>query len=134
METGLLHLHSALRWVIIIGMLITIIRAAIGYFQNKPYEKMDKMLALITMTAAQIQLVLGLLQYFMGRWYASDSAYWKVEHISTMIFGILLITLGYSFAKRTVNDRSKHLKILLYFVLAALVIISRMPWAERGWI
>jgi energy-converting hydrogenase Eha subunit E len=61
--------------------------------------------------------------------------YWNVEHITMMIIGIALITVGYAKAKRAVEAKSKHKAIGIFYTLAVLIILvsifsmkGRNPW------
>ena len=54
MYTGLLHLHSFLRWVILILALIAIFRSYRGMTAGRPFTEGDKKTGLFLMIAAQI--------------------------------------------------------------------------------
>ena len=54
------HLHSGLRWVV----LILLIWAIANAFSAKHFEKKHKMVNLFAMVTLHIQLVIGLIQYF----------------------------------------------------------------------
>ena len=58
MNTGLLHLHNALRWVILITLLISIYKLVL----KKEALKTSKILLISSHTT----LLLGLYQYFFG--------------------------------------------------------------------
>jgi hypothetical protein len=58
METGLLHLHNLLRWVILIAMIVAIVQLLL----KKDAIKASKVLLI----SAHSTLVLGLYQYFFG--------------------------------------------------------------------
>ena len=59
MITGLTHMHSLLRWVILILLIYTIIRS----FQGKAGNE-ARYLTIVT----HIMLLIGLAQWFMGNW------------------------------------------------------------------
>ena len=60
----LVHAHSGLRWLVL-GLLLYAIYNAIG--KNKSsYEKKDKMVNLFAMISLHIQLLLGLILYFIS--------------------------------------------------------------------
>src|ERR1041385_1668914 len=60
----LLSLHSLLRWIILLLLILNLIRhfAAI----NRPFNGTDKKLGLWLMIAAHITLLIGLYQWFAG--------------------------------------------------------------------
>jgi len=112
MVEGLTHTHSLFRWLILILMIVTIVRA----FGSSPYDKVMKLTSLFTLILAHLQLLLGLGLY-MGKGYSgmfgSEMAqdgilrFWTYEHIFGMITAIVLITLGYSLTKRKKESDSK---------------------------
>lgn len=136
------QLHSILRWVILILLVFTIVKSFNGMRQNGDYSAQDKKFALWTLIAAHLQLVIGLVQYFVGAkgikaiqahgmkdaMGISGVRFYAVEHISIMIIAIILITIGYSTAKRILSPRKKHKRIFIFFLVALLLILSRIPW------
>jgi hypothetical protein len=104
MYQGLLHLHNFLRWVILLLLVINVIRHILA--MNKPFEAADKKLGLVLMITAHVMLLIGLYQYFAGNngfgLFIENGAavvmrdpamrFWAVEHITSMILAIELIT------------------------------------------
>lgn len=139
------HIHSFLRWGILILLIITIVRSFNGMRKNADYLAQDKKFALWTLIAAHIQLVIGLVQYIAGPWGIKNiqnntmgvvmknsySRFFAVEHILMMIIAIALITIGYSSAKRTQAPRKKHKKIFIFFLIALIIILAAIPWPFR---
>lgn len=148
MSTGLLHLHSALRWVVIILLLAAIFKALIGKRQRAPFSGLKK-LALPALIATHLQLVIGLGLYFVNNWYTmwGKSEFMKerslrffvMEHLFIMIIAIALITIGYSTAKRASDTGKQHSRILIFYLIGLILILSSIPWpfmadfAGRSW-
>jgi uncharacterized protein YacL len=149
MLTGLLHIHSLLRYILLIFILISIIKSFSGWFCKKQYLPSDKKVALFTLISAHLQLVIGLILYFVSPTVKvgladigaamkdSGLRFWAVEHISMMIIAIVLITLGYSLAKRGKDDEAKHKRVAICFLFALIVVFLAIPWpwsaVARGW-
>lgn len=152
MHTGLLHTHSLLRWIMLILLIITIIRAYGGWKGNRPYQANDRKLALFTFIFAHLQLLIGFMLYFLSDIVQSALAdmgsamkdkvlrFWAVEHILTMVIAILLITIGYSMAKRAANDVQRYKSIFIYYLAGLILILISIPWPflkvigkGRGW-
>ena len=139
MYTGLLHLHSVLRYIVLILVLISIFQAfAAG---NKPYTSTNKRFNLFALISAHTQLLLGLGLYFMSpnvdfsRMSEPTFRYWNVEHISMMILSIILITIGYSKSKKAIEAKAKHRAIYIYYTIAIVIVLlaiftmkDRNPW------
>ena len=133
MDTGLLHLHNILRWVILLLLIITL-------FQAISKSKGIRSTSLWLMIFSHIMLLIGLYQVIAGRYgiihgrpdeetpLMKDSFYrfFWIEHPLMMIIAIILITIARGKAK-ALNYRSTAwlLFIALIFILAAI------PWPFR---
>jgi hypothetical protein len=139
MYTGLLHLHSILRYVVLILVLLSIFQAfAAG---NKPYTAANKKVNLFALISAHTQLLIGLVLYFISpkvdfsQMSNPITRYWNVEHISMMVLAIVLITIGYSKSKKAIEAKAKHRAIYIYYTIAIVVVLlaiftmkDRNPW------
>jgi len=119
--------HSGWRYLVIILLLVAFINALMGYLGKKPYTEGNRKLNVFTLISAHIQLVLGLVIYFMHDWYKGDihvsvQRYWKIEHLTMMLAAIILITVGNARSKRVDSALMKHRTIFVYFGLALVLI------------
>jgi len=133
MNTGLLHLHNALRWVILIALVFAIVQLLL----KKDALKTSKVLLI----SAHTTLLLGLYQYFFGPvgfFFIKNmgmaaamkdklTRFWAVEHILTMIIAIALITIGHVKYKKGGSPRNT----LILYILALLLIFGAIPWPFR---
>lgn len=149
MYTGLLHLHNLLRYAVVILLIIAVINAFVGWLSKKPYTPRDNKISLFLLISAHLQLVVGLVLYFISPVVQSGLSdmgtamrdnvlrFWTVEHSLSMIIGIGIITLGRIMSKRGKNDNVKHRRAAVYFVLAMILIFSAIPWpfsdVPRDW-
>lgn len=147
----LLRSHNGLRWVVLVLMVLALVRALSGLFGRRGFSDADRKVALFAMVSLHLQLVLGLILYFMsptvelaltdmGEAMKSKTLrFWAVEHMATMILGIILATIGYSRSKRASNDMSKFRRIAVFYGLGLLFILVSIPWPfrmegiARGW-
>ncbi len=140
METGMLHLHNVLRWVILLLLLVTLYQA----FTKKESIRSS---SLWLMIAAHTMLLIGLYQFVAGRYgitkglpegveLMKDSFYrfYWVEHPLLMIVAIILITLARGKAK-VLNYKNAGwlLLIALIFILVAIPWPFREAGAGRAW-
>jgi hypothetical protein len=121
--------HSGWRYLVIILLLVAFINALMGFVGKKPYTEGNRKLNVFALISAHIQLVLGLIIYFMNGWYKVDSSvpqlrYWKMEHLSMMLVAIILITVGNARSKRMDSALMKHRTILIYFGFALVLITA----------
>lgn len=140
MYIGLLHLHSALRYVVLVLLIIAVIKAWMNWQGKKEFEPGDKKIYLFTLIAAHIQLLVGLILYFVSpivdQVFVDFGAamkdamlrFWGVEHFSMMLIAIILITIGYSSSKRTVDAIAKHKKIAIFYLIGLALILFAIPW------
>ena len=109
MITGLLHLHSTMRYIILALLLITLVRAILNR-KNSEFGASAK-LGLFTMISMHIQLLIGLALLLNGHWaeYKVEGLkrFIMMEHTSMMFVAIILGTLGHSIAKRASNVATK---------------------------
>ena len=147
METGLLHLHSFLRWVAFILIVITIIKAFTGWQKNGIYSKSDDRFALFTLIAFHLQLVIGLILYFLNGWYHISAEtmginvmrFFSVEHTLGMLIAIILVTVGRVSSKKIADATLRHKRIFIYYFIALIIVLISIPWsfrevgAGRGW-
>jgi len=142
MQTGLLHLHNLMRWVIFILALVVIFKSYSGMKGGKAFTSGNKKTALFLMISADIQLLLGLSLYYMRGWFdvlksgslvMSDKyqRFWAVEHMTGMLLGIILIHIGYSSVKKNIADQAKFKKLFWFTLIALIVILATIPWPFR---
>ena len=143
-----MHLHSILRWIILILLVLSIVKSYSGWKGKKQFSDGDRKTWLFTMIAAHITLVLGLYQWLAGRIgmitttlpegmsFMKEKTYrfFWLEHPLMMIISIILITLGYGMAKKPVSDETKYKKAFLYFLIALIFILIAIPWPSRDMI
>ena len=132
MVTGLLHLHSMMRWVILALLVITIIKALIGRSNTSGDFNSQAKLGLFTMISLHIQLLVGIGLLATGHWaeYTVEGLknFIMMEHTSMMIIAVILGTLGHSLSKRAEDISAKYKKQLIFFSLSLVIIIAMIPW------
>ncbi|MBL7718559.1 MAG: hypothetical protein JNL72_06975 [Flavipsychrobacter sp.] len=143
MQTGMLHLHNFLRWLIVLFALLTIIKGLSGLSGRKAFTKADKRWSLFLMICADIQLLLGLYLYYARGWFSVLTSgamdmkekvqrFWAIEHLSGMLLGIILIHLGYSAAKNVkLPDGTRYKRMFWFTLIAVIVIMATIPWPGR---
>ena len=145
MYTGLLHLHSFLRWVILILAVVAIYRSYIGMTAGKTFSTGDKKVGLFLMIAAHTTLLIGLYLWIAGPWGLANIRnlgfgdvmknkvyrYYAVEHIFGMLIAIVLITIGRGAAKKNIPDVAKFKKAFWFFLIALVIILVTIPWPFR---
>ena len=134
------EIHSYWAYLVLAILIFAVINAFIGFTQKKQFTDKDLRIGLFTLIVSHIQLLIGLGWYFMSPWYKalkdnggevmSDKAtrLLAIEHPIMMILAIVLITIGWSKHKKKTTDSSKFKTFAIFYGLALLLIISRIPW------
>jgi len=140
METGLTHLHNLLRYAIVILLIVNVVKSFLGWFSKKEYAAGDNKLSLFLFISAHLQLVVGFVLYSVSDVVKAASSdmgaamkdtvlrFWAVEHMLSMVVGIVIITLGRIMAKKATTDSTKFRRQAIYFTLAMVIIFAAIPW------
>lgn len=141
----LVSAHSGLRWLVLLFLVLAIFSSLSKWQGNKPYTANDKRFSLLALIFTHIQLILGLILYFISPKvrFSGDVMgntmlrFYTVEHISLMLIAIVLITMGYSRAKRATTDMAKFKQTFWFYLIGLLLILISIPWPFRnlgaGW-
>lgn len=140
MNTALLHTHSLLRYLILAGLLIVIVRSLLGWLNKKPYSAFDNRTSLYLFIFTHIQLLIGLVQYMISDVVQFNEAtmknkelrYWAVEHITIMLIAIALITIARISVKKMTSDVAKHKRMFVFNALALLLTLVAIAMSGRG--
>lgn len=140
MYNGLLHAHSGLRWIVLVLIVWALFKSISGWMGRKEYEKSDRLAALLSLIFTHIQLLIGLVLYFISPKVSFESGvmessvlrFYTVEHLTMMILAIALITFGFSSAKRLGESLDKHKRIAITYGIGLLIMLASIPWPFRG--
>lgn len=152
MYTGMLHLHSILRWIVLIVAIWAIIKMASGRSGGKAFTSSEKRPALFFLICMDLQLLVGLYLYFIGPFGIKNiqnqgfgavmkdsvSRFFAVEHLLGMIIAVALVHIGYSATKQDIDAQKKYKKAFGFFLAAFIIILVSIPWPfrealGRGW-
>jgi len=141
MYIGLLHLHNALRWIILLIALITLLKYFIGWFSQKPWKKSDNILGAVFTGLIDVQLLTGLILYafvspitkaafqdFGAAMKNADLRFYTVEHAFMMIIAIVLVHVGRAKSKKANGSKAKFATSLLFLGIAYVIILAAIPW------
>jgi hypothetical protein len=137
----ILAIHNIIRWVALIAGILAAVMGLIGWFGKKDWTKRDRLLGVIYTSSMDVQLLLGLLLYFvfspitkgafndfgaaMG---IPDQRFFAVEHVFTMVVALVFAHLGSMLPKRVDESVAKHRRAAIWFTLSVLIILAGIPW------
>ena len=130
METGLVHLHSIVRWLAVVFLVVALIKSLGGWLGKKEYTKTDNLVAVLLLSFTHTQFLIGLGLYFMKAWHTqmanmadATTRFWAMEHGVIMLIAIVLITLGRVQSKKATTDVLKHKKGAIFYAIAFVLIL-----------
>ncbi len=137
-----LILHNLVRWAVLFFGLWTLLNGITGYFGKRNYTANDNRSNLFFMISCDIQLLLGLILYFVNGWAAKlkdlgshmkDSyiRFFTMEHLVMMLLASALVHIGRASVKKAATDAGKHKKMLMFFGIAIVLILASIPWPFR---
>jgi hypothetical protein len=142
MYTTVLTVHSWIRWIALIAAVGTTMAALRGKVEGA--NSLADGWGLIAMMVLDVQLLLGLLLYFVtspnmraildnfgGAMKDSALRFWAVEHTSAMFAAIAMAHIGRVLARKATTPAAKRTRLLICFGLATVLIILGMPWPGR---
>jgi hypothetical protein len=139
MYIGFQHLHSALAYAVLLLLIVAVGMAKYGFFFKKPFTETQRKVSLFALIGSHTQLLIGLVLYVvspLGLTSLSGAAMkdaalrlTTVEHPLMMILALVLITIGFSRAKRQTDDLEKHWNVMLFYGVGLVFILSRIPWS-----
>tara|TARA_B100001057_G_scaffold496070_2_gene596589 strand:+ start:3541 stop:3975 length:435 start_codon:yes stop_codon:yes gene_type:complete len=141
MYIGLKHLHSFFPYLLLTALLFAFVKSVFAYLGHHHHTEGHRKNGLILLILAHTQFLIGGILYFVSPMSASglndfgpamkDSTLrlYTLEHPLMMIIAIVLITIAYSKSKKDISSRLKHKIKCIYFGLALVLILSRIPWS-----
>ncbi len=142
MYSTVYFIHSWWAYLVVLVLLIASVNALIGWLSKKEFGANDFRISLFTLITAHIQLLIGIVLYFVAPYFNAFSEMgmgevmgdstlrlYLVEHPLMMIIAVVLITMGYSKHKDKLTSKAKFKTLSIFYILALLFVLSRIPWA-----
>jgi heme A synthase len=141
MYTGLQHTHSGLAYLALLALVLVIIWALIGALSGRDFQEKDRKIALIAFILCHIQLLVGLILYFVsplgysllaggGAMADATARLTALEHPLINILAIVLISVGFIRAKKLESSTAKFRSIYMMYAVGLVLILSRIPWSS----
>ena len=112
------------------------------FVKKREFSDKDLRIGLFTLIFSHIQLLIGLGWYFSSPYFKAlktngskvmgDSAtrLLAVEHPIMMIIALVLITIGWSKHKKKTEDAAKFKTFVIFYGIALVLILARIPWNQ----
>ena len=127
----LLHLHSGLRWLVVLIAVVSIIKYFIGWIAKQQYSRFDTVLMTSFRILIDIQVLIGI-TVFIGMGVAFGFPSFHFKHGFTLFLALIML---HSTARRWDNTHSNvRFRNSLLVILAALVLIAvGIAFLPQGW-
>lgn len=137
MYTFIQKFHSGWAYLVLLLLVFAVINSFIGMSSKKEFTAKDRKIALFALILTHIQLVVGLILYFvsplgkasLGNMSDAAVRLTSLEHPLINILAIALITIGWSKHKKAATGEAKFKSIAIFYGLGLLLILSRIPWS-----
>ncbi len=136
-----LSLHSWIRWLVLVCLFTSIIRAYQGWLGQRKFLRFDKILRILTIITLYTQLIVGyflyfhspLVDYFLHHFseavHMRDIRFFGLEHVTMMTLAILLISVEAYISSRKKTDKGKFQILAIFYTIALLMILASIPWS-----
>lgn len=133
-------IHSYLAFAALLLLLYATINGILGSGNEKAFEAKDANINKFALIATHTMFLLGLILLFVSPIAQSAFADMKtamkdstvraavIEHPFVNIIAVALVTIGNARVKRAVGNGRKFKQTAIFFGIALLLILSRIPW------
>lgn len=141
MYSTILLFHNLNRWAVLVFGLYAITKSILGLVKKREYSSQENMSHALFLGFCHLQLLLGFVLYMVspkvdaalaqGFGAAMKDPYNRLivlEHTLVNVIAIALVQIGRTLSKKATDSMVKHKKSLIFFSIALLLILSRIPW------
>ena len=138
-------IHNILRWIVLLFAALTIFTTITGLGGKKEFTHGDKRTALYLLISVDLQLVIGLVLYYLHGYFSNFSGgkmadvmkdpiarFWTVEHTSGMLLAIILVHIGYAGTKGARPHIAKFRRLFWCTLIAVVLMLASIPWPSRA--
>ena len=133
----IIKLHYIVSAIFLILALVTTVWAIIGWIKDIPCPRSFLQLSWVFIHFLYIQFLTGITLYFFLK-PGADTAiitmeealnhnsqrFWGIEHVSLMLFALILSQVGRLVIKQISSDRKKYRAATFYYGISLLVVMS----------
>lgn len=136
-----LFLHSALRWALLIGVVVVLVRSLAGWRGKRPWTRPDDVAGAITVGLLDVQLLLGLLLYAflspVSHAFLADPGaamanpglrFFGFEHAFAMVVALVVGHLGRVLSRRATSPERRQRNAFVWALVLLVVLVIGIPW------
>ena len=129
------HFHKGWAYLALLLLVVAVVNAIVGFTSKKEFTAKDRKIALFGLIGSHVQLLGGLILYFVSplglagfSMKVAEARLTSLEHPVMNLIALTLITIGWSMHKKATNSDSKFKFFAIYYSLGLLLILARIPW------
>ena len=130
--------HSGWAYLALLLLVFAVVNSLMGMSSKKEFTAKDRKIALFGLIGAHIQLLVGLVLYFvsplghalLGEMKNADARLTSLEHPLINIIAIVLITIGWSKHKKKETNTDKFKSIGVFYAIGLILLLAMIPWAN----
>jgi hypothetical protein len=127
--------HSGWAYLALILLVVAVVNAIIGFTSKKEFTAKDRKIALFGLIGSHVQLLVGLILYFVSplglagfSMKVAEARLTSLEHPLINVVALVLITIGWSKHKKAATSELKFKSFAVFYTIGLLLILSRIPW------
>lgn len=120
MENFLLQAHSGWRWIVLLLIVVTLIKALIGWLGRQKWSSLDSRLLLFSRIAVYIQVVLGVILYILFQGWTNMR--FTGEHVIVALLAVGGVEFGAARARKASGDTAMFRFTVIGFAIALILI------------
>lgn len=135
-------IHSKWAYLVLLVLVLATFNALYKFFGNKEFDPKDFRISLFTLITMHIQLLIGIVLFFLKDYFGTIKEIGGmselmankalrnlvVEHPTTMIIAVALVTIGYSKHKKKLTSKPKFKMLAIFYSLALVLVLAKIPW------
>lgn len=133
MANMLLAAHSGWRYLVLVGLLVAIVKYALGFFGKSKWSNLDSTINRVVPILVDVQVLLGLILYVVARTWTSSVAGIAYWHPLAMIAAVVVAHLFSTRVKQATTDAERFQSGLIGNVAALVLIALGIFFALGSW-
>jgi hypothetical protein len=129
------HFHKGWAYLALLLLVVAVVNALIGFTSKKEFTANDRKIALFGLIGSHVQLLVGLILYFVSplglagfSMKVAEARLTSLEHPLINVIALVLITIGWSKHKKAATSELKFKSFAVFYTLGLLLILARIPW------
>jgi hypothetical protein len=136
-----LFLHSGLRWLVLLAVVIVLLRAFAGWRGGRPWTRADDVSGAVMVGLVDLQFLLGLALYaFLSSAAAAFMAnpgaamgnpvlrFFAVEHAFAMVLALVIAHAGRVLSRKAASSALRHRRAGLFALAVLVIVLIGIPW------